>query len=213
VTTRRTLTVVDHPIVADRVAQLRDPSTGGADFRRLVREVAEYLAYEATRELPTESFTIRTALGLDSPGRRVVPPGPVVVPILRAGLGMLDGVLAALPNAEVGVIGLRRDEESFRPVVYAEKLRDDLTGRHAFVIDPMLATGGSLVAACEMLTARGVTNLTALALLAAPEGVEHVRSGVPNIAIYTAALDDGLNERAFIVPGLGDAGDRLFGPA
>ncbi len=207
------LTVVQHPIVADRVAQLRDPATGGADFRRLVREVAEYLTYEATRDLATESVTVRTGLGIDAACRRVTQPGPVVVPILRAGLGMLDGVLAALPNAEVGVIGLRRDEQSFRPVVYAEKLRDDLTDRDAFIIDPMLATGGSLVAACEMLHARGVTRVTALALLAAPEGVAHVREHVPSIAIYTAALDDGLNERAFIVPGLGDAGDRLFGPA
>ncbi len=207
------LSIVDHPIVADRVAQLRDPKTGGADFRRIVREVAEYLTYEATRDLASEPVTVRTGLGLDASCRRVIAPGPVVVPILRAGLGMLDGVLAALPNAEVGVIGLRRDEESFRPVVYAEKLRDDLTGREAFVIDPMLATGGSLVAACDMLLDRGVTKLTALALLAAPEGVKHVEEHCPSISIFTAALDDGLNERAFIVPGLGDAGDRLFGPA
>lgn len=207
------LTIVDHPIVADRVAQLRDPATGGADFRRLVREVAEYLAYEATRDLPTEPVAVRTALGVDAACRRVTAPGPVVVPILRAGLGMLDGVLAALPNAEVGVIGLRRDEESFRPVVYAEKLRDDLAGRDAFIIDPMLATGGSLVAACEMLTARGVARICALALLAAPEGVKHVEERAPSVSIFTAALDDHLNERAFIVPGLGDAGDRLFGPA
>jgi uracil phosphoribosyltransferase len=207
------LTIVDHPIVADRVAQLRNPATGGADFRRLVREVAEYLTYEATRDLPTEPVAVRTELGVDAACRRVKPPGPVVVPILRAGLGMLDGVLAALPNAEVWVIGLRRDEESFRPVVYAEKLRDDLAGRDAFIIDPMLATGGSLVAACEMLTARGVTRICALALLAAPEGVKHVADRVPSVSIFTAALDDHLNDRAFIVPGLGDAGDRLFGPA
>lgn len=207
------LTVVDHPIVADRVAQLRDPATGGADFRRIVREVAEYLTYEATRDLLTETVPVRTALGVDATCRRVVAPGPVVVPILRAGLGMLDGVLAALPNAEVGVIGLRRDEESFRPVVYAEKLRDDLRGRDAFVIDPMLATGGSLIAACDMLRARGVTRLTALALLAAPEGVQAVHDHMAEIRIFTAALDDHLDEHAFIVPGLGDAGDRLFGPA
>ena len=207
------LIVLDHPLVADRVAALRDPTTGGADFRRLVREVAGSLAYEATRTLATEPVTVRTALGLDAPGRRVRAPGPVVVPILRAGLGMLDGVLGALPNAEVGVIGLRRDEATFDPVVYAEKLRDDLSGREAFVIDPMLATGGSLVAACEMLQARGVAHITALTLLAAPEGVALVEQRCPGLTILTAALDDGLNERAFIVPGLGDAGDRLFGPA
>lgn len=208
-----TVVVVDHPLVADRLALLRDPATLGADFRRLVREIAGYLTYEATRELPTESSSVETALGRAAPARRVSAPGPVVVPILRAGLGMLDGVLAALPNAEVGVIGLRRDELTFRPVVYAEKLRDNLTGRDAFVIDPMLATGGSLVAACDMLLGRGVRNVTALALLAAPEGVEHVEASCRGVTIYTAALDDGLDERAFIVPGLGDAGDRLFGPA
>jgi uracil phosphoribosyltransferase len=206
------VTVVDHPLVADRVARLRNPSTSNADFRRMVREVAFFLTYEATRDLATETTSVRTLLGADAPVRMVSQPAPVVVPILRAGLGMLDGVLTALPDAEVGVIGVRRDEVTFRPIVYAEKLRDDLAGRGAFVIDPMLATGGSLVAGLTMLAERGVERLTALSLLAAPEGVRAVNAAFPDARVFTAALDDGLDERAFIVPGLGDAGDRLFGP-
>ncbi len=177
------LVTANHPVVADRVAQLRDPATGGADFRRLVREISEYLTYEATRDLSVEVATIRTSLGLNATCSRVTAPGPVVVPILCEVLGMLDGVLEALPNAEVGVIGLRRDESTHRPVVYCEKLRDDLTGREAFVIDPRLATGGSLVTACEMLLARGVAKITALAMIAAPEGVAFVENHIPDLNI------------------------------
>ncbi|GIU89280.1 MAG: uracil phosphoribosyltransferase [Acidimicrobiia bacterium] len=205
------LTVVDHPLVADRILTLRDRHTESVDFRRITREVASFLAYEATRDLPLEDDEVTTPLGLVARGRRPAVPGPLVVPILRAGLGLLDGVLAALPDAEVGVIGLKRDEATHRPVTYLERLPDDLTGRDGYIVDPMLATGGSLVSACEMLRARGCRRITALCLIAAPEGVERVRAADPDVRVFTAALDDGLNEHAFIVPGLGDAGDRLYG--
>jgi uracil phosphoribosyltransferase len=205
------LTIVDHPLVADRVLTLRDTETKSVDFRRITREIASFLAYEATRELPTQAAEVTTPLGLLARGRRPAVPGPFVVPILRAGLGLLDGVLAALPDAEVGVIGLRRDETTHRPVAYLERLPDDLTGRPTYIVDPMLATGGSLAVAAEMLRARGATEITALVLIAAPEGIARVTEAAPDIRIFTAALDEGLNEHAFIVPGLGDAGDRLYG--
>jgi uracil phosphoribosyltransferase len=205
------LTVIDHPLVADRVLTLRDQRTKSVDFRRIAREVASFLAYEATRDLPTEAEEVTTPLGLVAAGVRPAMPGPLVVPILRAGLGLLDGVLAALPDAEVGVIGLKRDETTHRPLAYLERLPDDLGGRHAYIVDPMLATGGSLATACDMLRARGSGPITALCLIAAPEGVERVRATDPSVRIFTAALDPQLDERAFIVPGLGDAGDRLYG--
>jgi uracil phosphoribosyltransferase len=205
------LTVIDHPLVADRILTLRDRRTRSVDFRRVTRELAGFLVYEATRDLPTVADTVTTPLGLDASGRRPAVPGPVVVPVLRAGLGLLDGVLAALPDAEVGVVGLKRDETTHRPLAYLERLPDDLGGRDAFVVDPMLATGGSLAAACEMVRARGAARVTALCLIAAPEGVKRVIEADPAVRIFTAALDPGLDERAFIVPGLGDAGDRLYG--
>jgi uracil phosphoribosyltransferase len=205
------LTVVDHPLVADRVLTLRDEHTRSVDFRRVTRELAHFLAYEATRDMPTEERTVTTPLGVAARGRRPVIPGPLVVPILRAGLGLLDGVLAALPDAEVGVVGLKRDETTYRPLAYLERLPDDLGGRHAFVVDPMLATGGSLAAACTMLRQRGASVITALCVIAAPEGVARVAAVDPDVRVFTAALDPGLDERAFIVPGLGDAGDRLYG--
>jgi len=205
------LTVVDHPLVADRILTLRDERTRSVDFRRITREIASFLAYEATRDLPTSEDKVTTPLGVDAVGMRPSIPGPLVVPVLRAGLGLLDGVLAALPDAEVGVIGLKRDERTKRPLAYLERLPDDLAGRPAFVVDPMLATGGSLAAAFEMLRQRAASPLTALCLIAAPEGVARVLDVDPDVRIYTAALDPGLDERAFIVPGLGDAGDRLYG--
>jgi uracil phosphoribosyltransferase len=205
------LTVVDHPLVADRVLTLRDVRTKSVDFRRVARELASFLAYEATRTLPTEPDVVTTPLGVTATGRRPAIPGPLVVPILRAGLGLLDGVLAALPDAEVGVIGLKRDETTHRPLAYLERLPEHLAGRPTYVVDPMLATGGSLATACAMLQARGTGPITALCLIAAPEGVERMRATVPDARVFTAALDPGLDERAFIVPGLGDAGDRLYG--
>ena len=206
------VTLLDHPLASDRVAQLRDESTDRATFRRAARDLGVFLVYEATRDLPTRVTRVRTPLDVDAPVRRIIDPGPIVVPVLRAGLGLLDGVLSALPEAEVGVIGLARDEVTFRPVAYCERLSDDLSGREAFVLDPMLATGGSLVAACEILAGRGAERITALTVISAPEGIAHVNTACPDVRIFTAALDDRLNDQAFIVPGLGDAGDRLFGP-
>src|SRR5262245_35174794 len=205
------LTVIDHPLVSDRLLTLRDRRTASVDFRRGAGEVASFLVYEATRALPTEPCEVTTPLGLVARGERPAMPGPLVVPILRAGLGLLDGVLAALPDAEVGVIGLKRDETTHRPLAYLERLPDELAGRHAYIVDPMLATGGSLATACEMLRARDAGPITALCLIAAPEGVARVEATDPTVQIFTAALDPKLNEHAFIVPGLGDAGDRLYG--
>ena len=205
------LTVIDHPLVADRVLTLRDQRTKSVDFRRIAREIASFLAYEATRDLPTEPDEVTDAAGPRCTRCAARDAGATRRAILRAGLGLLDGVLAALPDAEVGVIGLKRDETTHRPLAYLERLPDDLAGRHAYIVDPMLATGGSLATACEMLRARGAGAITALCLIAAPEGVERVRETDPSVRVFTAALDPKLNEHAFIVPGLGDAGDRLYG--
>ena len=205
--------VVDHPLVADKMARLRAWDTDSATFRSLARDLASLLAYEATRSLPTVEVDVRTPLDVHARCRVLAAPGPILVPILRAGLGLLDGALDAIPSATVGVIGLRRDETTFAAEQYCVKLPDDLAGRHAVVLDPMLATGGSLAQTCALLRERGVATLAAIALIAAPEGIERVLAVVPDLDIVCAAIDDHLDERAYIVPGLGDAGDRLFGPA
>ena len=205
------LLVVDHPLVAHRITVLRDENTTSPVFRRAVSEIAALLAYEATRELHVERISVRTPTGLEADGVRLQAPGPLLVPILRAGLGLLDGFLSVLPEAEVGMVGLRRNEETFEPEQYAQKLPANLKGRDVFVLDPMLATGGSLAFCCQLLIDKGAEQITAVSVIAAPEGVKRVRDACPNVRIVTAALDPGLNERAFIVPGLGDAGDRLFG--
>ncbi len=203
--------VIDHPVVAHRMTRLRDVATPSSAFRRLTSEIATFLAYEATRHLPTEKLQVRTPTGLDAPGARLGAPGPLLVPILRAGLGLLDGFLSVLPEAEVGIIGLRRDEETFEPEQYAQKLPAQLAGRDIFVLDPMLATGGSLAFTCQLLAARGADRICAASVISAPEGIARAQAAFPTLRIVTAALDDGLNDKAFIVPGLGDAGDRLFG--
>jgi uracil phosphoribosyltransferase len=205
------VTIVDHPLVADRITQLRDERTTPADFRRLANEVATFLAYEALRDVPTDDVAVRTPLEVDAPGRRLRHPLPFLVPVLRAGLGLLDGVLAAMPGAEVGLAGLRRDEVTFRPDWYCSVIPGDLAGRGAFVLDPMLATGGSLAAVGDVLTERGAASITALCLLASPEGIDRITTHSPATRVVTAAVDERLDERRFIVPGLGDAGDRLFG--
>jgi uracil phosphoribosyltransferase len=205
------LIVIDHPLVAHRITVLRDENTSSPVFRKAVSEIAALLAYEATRTLHVDAVTVRTPTGLDASGVRLAAPGPLLVPVLRAGLGLLDGFLLVLPEAEVGMIGLRRNEETFEPEQYAQKLPADLRGRDVFVLDPMLATGGSLAFTCQLLIDKGAENVTAVSVISAPEGVKRVQDACPNVRIVTAALDPGLNERAFIVPGLGDAGDRLFG--
>src|SRR5688572_26675297 len=204
------LTVVDHPLVSDRVALLRATTTASAEFRRFPAELSTFLAYAAARPLAVEDTVVRTPLGVDAPARTLPERMPLLVPILRAGLGLLDGVLAAIPSAEVGLVGLARDEETHEPTPYCLRLPAELP-TSAFVLDPMLATGGSMVYTCRLLLERGVRDITALCLLAAPEGVAHVQSELPDVHIVTAALDDRLDDDAYIVPGLADAGDRLYG--
>ncbi len=206
--------VVDHPLVAHKLSTLRDERTDSPTFRRLTDELVTLLAYEATRDVRTEEVEITTPVAVTT-GTRLSYPRPLVVPILRAGLGMLDGMTRLLLTAEVGFLGMVRNEETLEASTYATRMPDDLSGRQVYVLDPMLATGGTLVAAIRMLIERGATDVTAVVLLAAPEGVavmERELSGLP-VTVVTAAVDERLNENGYIVPGLGDAGDRLYGTA
>ncbi|WP_030061389.1 MULTISPECIES: uracil phosphoribosyltransferase [Streptomyces] len=208
------LHVVDHPLVAHKLSTLRDERTDSPTFRRLTDELVTLLAYEATRDVRTDEVEITTPVAVTL-GTRLSYPRPLVVPILRAGLGMLDGMTRLLPTAEVGFLGMVRNEETLEASTYATRMPDDLSGRQVYVLDPMLATGGTLVAAIRMLIERGATDVTAVVLLAAPEGVELMQrelAGLP-VTVVTAALDERLNENGYIVPGLGDAGDRLYGTA
>jgi len=208
------LHVVDHPLVAHKLSTLRDERTDSPTFRRLTDELVTLLAYEATRDVRTETVEVTTPVAVTQ-GTRLSYPRPLVVPILRAGLGMLDGMTRLLPTAEVGFLGMVRNEETLEASTYATRMPDDLSGRQVYVLDPMLATGGTLVAAIRMLLERGATDVTAVVLLAAPEGVavmEKALAGTP-VTVVTAALDQRLNEHGYIVPGLGDAGDRLYGTA
>jgi uracil phosphoribosyltransferase len=193
---------------------LRDERTDSPTFRRLVEELVTLLAYEATRDVKTVPVKIKTPV-TETTGLKMAEPRPVVVPILRAGLGMLEGMTKLLPTAQVGFLGMVRDEKTLQASTYANRLPEDLSGRQCFVLDPMLATGGTLVAAFNYLIERGATEITAICLLAAPEGIKIVEdafkdSGVP-ITLVTGSLDEKLNEHGYIVPGLGDAGDRLYG--
>ena len=207
---------VDHPLVAHKVTLLRDVNTASPTFRDLVAELVTLLAYEATRTVRIEEIEVRTPVA-SAPGVRLCQPRPLVVPILRAGLGMLDGMMRLMPTAEVGFVGMVRDEETLQPFTYAERLPTDLSGRQCYVLDPMLATGGSLGGTVQFLVDRGADDVTCICLLAAPEGIEYMRTlldptGVP-CTLVVAAIDDRLNEHGYIVPGLGDAGDRLYGLA
>ncbi|MDH4353804.1 MAG: uracil phosphoribosyltransferase [Actinomycetota bacterium] len=206
--------VVDHPLVAHKLTVLRDENTDTPTFRRLADELVTLLAYEATRDVRSEPAPIRTPVA-DTVGVRLAHPRPLVVPVLRAGLGMLDGMLRLLPIAEVGFLGMVRNEDTLEATTYATRLPDDLSGRQCYALDPMLATGGTLAAAVQLLLDRGATDVTALCLLAAPEGLAHMDALLDDapVTVVTAALDDRLNDKGYIVPGLGDAGDRLYGTA
>ncbi len=206
--------VADHPLVAHKLTTLRDERTDSPTFRRLAEELVTLLAYEATREVRTVPFEVRTPVA-PAMGVRLAQPRPLVVPILRAGLGMLEGMVRLLPTAEVGFLGMVRDESTLVATTYADRLPEDLSDRQVYVLDPMLATGGTLAAAIELLLGRGAHDVTAICLLAAPEGLDHLRTTFAGrdaaVSVVTAGLDDKLNEKGYIVPGLGDAGDRLYG--
>jgi uracil phosphoribosyltransferase len=207
--------VADHPLVAHKLTTLRDESTQTPLFRRLTDELVTLLAYEATRHIRVEPVSVQTPVAPAS-GVRLARPVPLVVPVLRAGIGMLDGMTRLLPSADVGFVGLVRDEQTLVASTYAERLPADLTGRDIFVLDPMLATGGTLETVIRMLVSRGAAAVTAICLLAAPEGVARLAAAFPDNGaargrVVPAGLDQKLNDRGYIVPGLGDAGDRLFG--
>jgi uracil phosphoribosyltransferase len=204
--------VADHPLITHKLTVLRDRSTPAPTFRALTEELVTLLAYEATREVRTEVVTIQTPVA-ETQGLAISEPRPLIVPILRAGLGMLEGMVKLIPSAEVGFLGMVRNEETLEPTTYAERLPDDLSDRQCFVLDPMLATGGSLGAAIEFLFARGAVDVTAICLLAAPEGVAALEKATEGreVHLVLGAMDERLNEKGYIVPGLGDAGDRLYG--
>ena len=210
------VTVVNHPLVDHKLTLLRDKTTKQPVFRRLVEELVTLLAYEATRGVRVCEVDIETPV-TSAKGTRLAAPAPLVVPILRAGLGMLDGMLRLVPTAEVGFVGMVRDEVTLEPMTYAERLPNDLSGRQCYILDPMLATGGSLGGAIQFLVDRGADDIICICLLAAPEGVEKLQGLLADLAVpcslVVAAIDEKLNEVGYIVPGLGDAGDRLYGLA
>ncbi|MGV8852470.1 MAG: uracil phosphoribosyltransferase [Rhodoglobus sp.] len=204
--------VADHPLITHKLTVLRDKNTAAPTFRALTEELVTLLAYEATRSVRVEAVEIETPV-TTTMGVAISSPKPLVVPILRAGLGMLEGMVKLVPTAEVGFLGMVRNEETLQPDTYAERLPDDLSNRQCFVLDPMLATGGSLIAAIQYLLDRGATDVTAVCILGAPEGLAAVEKAMEgrDVTIVLGALDERLNENGYIVPGLGDAGDRLYG--
>jgi len=210
------ITVADHPLIAHKVTLLRDLNTSSSQFRQLVEELVTLLTFEATKSLAIENVEVTTPLTTTS-GVRLAKPTPLIIPILRAGLGMLSGITKLLPDAEVGFLGIKRNEETLQPETYANRLPDDLSGRQVILIDPMLATGGTLNDSIDYAFERGAKSAICICLLGAPEGVEAVSSHVigrwpdRTVSIHLAALDEKLNDVGYIVPGLGDAGDRLYG--
>jgi uracil phosphoribosyltransferase len=206
--------IADHPLITHKLSVLRDAATPSPVFRQLVSELVTLLAYEATRDVRVEKISVQTPVA-ETWGVRLSHPRPIIVPILRAGLGMLDGMTALLPTAEVGFLGIKRDEETLQPFTYANRLPDDLEGRQVFIIDPMLATGGTLIDSIDYVFERGATDVTAVCLIGSPEGVAAVEAhvGGRDVKLVLGALDERLNEVGYIVPGLGDAGDRLYGTA
>ncbi|MHA3683414.1 uracil phosphoribosyltransferase [Leucobacter sp. HY1910] len=206
--------VADHPLITHKLSVLRNENTPQPTFRLLIDELMTLLAYEATREVRVDPIEIQTPVA-KTMGVHLSEPLPLIVPILRAGLGMLDGMVRLVPTAEVGFLGMVRDEETLLPTTYAERLPESLAGRQCFVLDPMLATGGSLAGAIKYLFDRGADDVTAICVLGTPEGVEVIReaAGDRKVTLVLGAVDEGLDENAYIVPGLGDAGDRLYGTA
>lgn len=202
--------VFDHPLIQHKVAMIRDKNTTTKDFRQLVKEIAMLMTFESTRDLALEEVEIETPI-CKTTVKQLQGLDVAIVPILRAGLGMVDGVLEIMPNAKVGHVGLYRDPETHEPVEYYCKMPEDIDKRKIYVVDPMLATGGSAAAAIDFVKARGGKNITFMCLIAAPEGIEELQKKHPDVDIYIAAKDEKLNENAYIVPGLGDAGDRIFG--
>jgi uracil phosphoribosyltransferase len=206
--------ITEHPLISHKLTALRDERTDSPTFRRLADELVMLLAYEATRSIRVETVTVQTPVAA-AQGVRLAAPTPVVIPILRAGLGMLDGMTRLLPTAEVGFLGMVRDHDTLQPTTYADRIPGDLKGRQVFLLDPMLATGGTLIAAIDLMLERGANQITAICLLSAPEGIAAVEAALAgrdvDVTLVTAAVDEKLNEKGYIVPGLGDAGDRLLG--
>jgi len=202
--------VIEHPLAAARLTTLRDERTDNAAFRSALRDLTMMLVYEATRDAACEPVHVRTPVA-ETTGSRLANP-PLLVPVLRAGLGMVDQAHALIPEARVGFVGMARDEETHEPTLYLESLPDDLTTQPVMVLDPMLATGGSMAHTVGLLHARRAADITVVCVVCAPEGIAALEKVAPDVRLYTAAIDDGLNEIAYIVPGLGDAGDRQFGP-
>ena len=206
--------IADHPLITHKLTVLRDKNTPSPVFRQLVEELVTLLAYEATRDVRVDRVVIETPV-TSADGVKLSRPRPIIIPILRAGLGMLDGIVKLLPTAEVGFLGIKRNEETLQPFTYANRLPDDLTNRQVFIIDPMLATGGTLIDSIDYVFERGATDVTAICLIGAPEGLAAVEAHVhgKDVKVVLGALDEKLNEHGYIVPGLGDAGDRLYGLA
>ena len=206
--------IASHPLITHKLTLLRDESTPSPTFRSLTEEIVSLLAYEAMRDVKTESVKVKTPVAM-AEGAQLTKPSPVVVPILRAGLGMLEGMSRLIPTAEIGFLGMVRDEKTLKASTYANRLPDDLTNRQCYILDPMLATGGTLVSAIEFLAQKGATEITAICILAAPEGIAVLDKAFAdsnlNLKLVIGAQDERLNEKGYIVPGLGDAGDRLYG--
>jgi len=205
--------VANHPLIAHKVTVLRDETTPSSTFRELIGEIVTLLAYEATREVKTVPVTVKTPVA-QTKGTALAKPDPVVIPILRAGLGMLEGMERLIPSPQVGFLGMVRDEKTLQASTYANRLPSDLTGRQCYVLDPMLATGGTLIAAIHYLLDLGAADITAICIISSPEGIAALEKEFKDqkaLTIVTAALDEKLNEKGYIVPGLGDAGDRLYG--
>lgn len=202
---------IKHPLIQHKLGLMRDADISSKDFRELASEVGNLLTYEATRDLETESTTIEGWNGEAISVDRIKGKKITVLPILRAGLGMLDGVMKLVPNAKISVVGLYRDEETLQPVAYFDKVVNKIEERTALIVDPMLATGGTLIATIDLLKKKGCTRILGLFLVAAPEGIKAVTEAHPDIEIYTASVDSHLNEKGYILPGLGDAGDKIFG--